>query len=402
MHLLTILLMLLTSTLCESLPVTDKTAIAGTKDIVATKTDVSLLAKETVISNKDMQLPNKGAIPSDQIVSFDVITTFEGNIDPKNPPKIKTYIKANQKLYTIINPDFSNANGAVKYVSVLNQHMNKDGTVTYEGSAKSQLDGSGQLGTNVQTFDLEKMTSKEEIYKKFSVFLYNYLKYILATGNSVDQELLKDLFNNYVYFGALSKGQNPQNEIYFKNSFNNTEKDGEVTYEAKASAKTDDNIGGSLTYGVANINDKNKENSLQQTFNVNFGKSPKNYIEMSAVDSKLYNVIQTGSKSQVDDLDKKDQPTFASVYSDGSTKTTGMSDQQAQSSLQVGNKTVAYSQGFTSSIDKRKYLLDITNAKCVVKDFNGYKFTSVELNGLDKYKKNISECELLKSVYNSL
>ena len=79
-----------------------------------------------------------------------------------------------------------------------------------------------------------------------------------------------------------------------------------------------------------------------------------------------------------------------------------MSDQQAQSSLQVGNKTVAYSQGVTSSIDKRKYLLDITNAKCAVRDFNGYKFTSVELNGLDKYKRNISECELLKSVYNSL
>lgn len=387
---------------CDSLPAADKTVVAATKEQAPTKSELNISTKDVSTNSKEVSTPYKATIPADQLVSFDVITTFEGNIDPKNPPKIKTYIKANQKLYTIINPDFSNATGAVKYVSVLNQHVDKDGTVTYEGSAKSQLDGSGQLGTNVQTFDLEKMTSKEEIYKKFSVFLYNYLKYILATGNSVDQELLKDLYNNYVYFGALSKGQNPQNEIYFKNSFNTTEKDGEVTYEAKASAKTDDSVGGSLTYGVANINDKNKENSLQQTFNVNFGKAPKNYIEMSAVDSKLYNVIQTGSKSQVDDLDKKDQPTFASVYSDGSTKTTGMSDQQAQSSLQVGNKTVAYSQGFTSSIDKRKYLLDITNAKCAVRDFNGYKFTSVELNGLDKYKKNISECELLKSVYNSL
>lgn len=402
MYSLLLLLVLWAPLIRADVPAEKNSAVVATENPTAKLTIPVEAQSSPPAVNKDVSPPSKAPLPLDQLVSFDVITTFEGNIDPKNPPKIKTYIKANQKLYTIINPDFSNATGAVKYVSVLNQHMNKDGTVTYEGSAKSQLDGSGQLGTNVQTFDLEKMTSKEEIYRKFSVFLYNYLKYILATGNSVDQELLKDLFNNYVYFGALSKGQNPQNEIYFKNSFNYAEKDGEVTYEAKASAKTDDNIGGSLTYGVANINDSKKENSLQQTFNVNFGKAPKNYIEMSAVDSKLYNVIQTGSKSQVDDLDKKDQPTFASVYSDGSTKTTGMSDQQAQSSLQVGNKTVAYSQGITSSIDKRRYLLDITNAKCVVKDFNGYKFTSVELNGLDKYKKNISECELLKSVYNSL
>lgn len=362
----------------------------------------SASCKETSGAGRPALSVVKTGIPFDKIVSFDVITTFEGIIDPKNPPKIKTYIKANQKLYTIINPDFSNATGAVKFVSVLNQHMDKDGTVTYEGSAKSQLEGSGQLGTNVQTFDLEKMTSKEEIYKKFSIFLYNYLKYILATGNSVDQELLKDLYNNYVYFGALSKGQNPQNEVYFKNSFNTQQKDGEVVYVAKASAKTDDSVGGSLTYGVANLNDRKRENTLQQTFNVNFGKSPKNYIEISATDSKHYSTITTGSKSQVDDLDNKDQPTFASVYSDGSSKSTGMSDQQSQSSLQVGNKTVAYSQGTTSSIDKRKYLLDITNTKCAVKDFNGYKFTSVELNGLDKYKKDISECELLKSIYNSL
>ena len=134
---------------------------------------LSVISQDTAMVASKFDKPTVNAIPSDQVVSFDVITTFEGNIDPKNPPKIKTYIKANQKLYTIINPDFSNANGAVKYVSVLNQHLNKDGTVTYEGSAKSQLEGTGQLGTNVQTFDLEKMTSKEEIYKKFSFFKQN-------------------------------------------------------------------------------------------------------------------------------------------------------------------------------------------------------------------------------------
>ena len=363
---------------------------------------LTLLALTFSISSNESEALQRTAIPRDYLVNFDVITTFEGNIDPKNPPRIKTYIKANQKLYTIINPDFSNASGEVKYVSVLNQHLNKDGTVTYEGSAKSQLQGKGQLGTNIQTFDLEKMTSKEEIYRKFSVFLYNYLKYILATGNSVDQNLLKDLYNNYIYFGALAKGKNPQNEIYFKNSFNNKKKKGEVNYQAKASAKTDDDIGGSLVYGIANLNDNKQENSLQQTFNVNFGKSPKNYIEMAATDSKYYNLITSGSKSQVDDIDSKDHPTFASVYSDGSTKSTGTSDQHAQSSLNVGNKTIAYSQGSTSTIDKRRYLLNITNSKCSVRDFNGYKFTSVELNGLGKYKRDIRECELLKSIYNSL
>ena len=341
-------------------------------------------------------------VPNDHLVTFNVITTFEGKIDPKNPPVIKTYIKANNKLYTIVNPDFSNANGVVKYVSVLNQHLNTDGTVSYDGLAKSQLQGNGQLSTNIQTFDLQKLKSKEEIYEKFSIFLYDYLKYILATGNPVDQELLKDLYNNYIYFGALSKGKNPQNELFFKNSYNATQKNGEVNYAAKAAAKTDNAVGGTLTYGVANINDNNGKNSLQQTFNVNYGKNPKNYMQMSATDSKYYNLIKAGSKSEAENLHKKNEPTFASVYSDGSTKQNGISDQQSQSSLHIGNTTVAYSQGVTSSIDKRKYLLKITNSKCSVDDFNGYKFISVELHGLDKYKKNISECQLLKSIYNSL
>ena len=342
------------------------------------------------------------SLSEDRLVAFDVITTFEGEIDPLNPPKLKTYIKANEKLYTIVNPDFSNAKGKVKFVSVLNQHMTRDGQVTYEGSARSELEGTGQLGTNIQTFDLEKMSSKTEVYKKFSVFLYKYLKYILTTGNPVDQDLLKDLYNNYVYFGALAKGVDPKNEIYFKNSYNKLEREGEVTYEAKASSKTGDTVGGSLTYAVANLNDSKGENTLQQTFNVNYGQAPKNYLELEAVDNSYYDLISTKSKSLVKDNHDERHPSFASVYSDGSTLQTGLSEQQSESLVQEEDKTIAFSKGRTSSIDKKKYMLKLTNQKCNIDDFDGYKFKSVDRNGNDMYKKGITECQLMKSIFNSL
>lgn len=342
------------------------------------------------------------SVSEDRLVAFDVITTFEGEIDPANPPKLKTYIKANEKLYTIVNPDFSNAKGKVKFVSVLNQHMTRNGQVTYEGSARSELEGTGQLGTNIQTFDLEKMSSKTEVYRKFSVFLYKYLKYILTTGNPVDQDLLKDLYNNYVYFGALAKGVDPKNEVYFKNSYNQLEREGEVTYETKASSKTGDRVGGSLTYAVANLNDGNGENTLQQTFNVNYGQSPKNYLEMMAVDNKYYNLINSKSKSLVKDNHDENNPSFASVYSDGATLQSGISEQQSESLVQEKDKTIAFSKGTTSSIDKKKYLLELTEQKCDMTDYDGYKFRSVDRSGKDMYKKGIGECEQMKSIFNSL
>ena len=198
------------------------------------------------------------------------------------------------------------------------------------------------------------------------------------------------------------KGVDPKNEVYFKNSYNQLEREGEVTYETKASSKTGDRVGGSLTYAVANLNDGNGENTLQQTFNVNYGQSPKNYLEMMAVDNKYYNLINSKSKSLVKDNHDENNPSFASVYSDGATLQSGISEQQSESLVQEKDKTIAFSKGTTSSIDKKKYLLELTEQKCDMTDYDGYKFRSVDRSGKDMYKKGIGECEQMKSIFNSL
>lgn len=59
------------------------------------------------------------SVSLDQLVVFDVITMFEGNIGLKNPPKIKTYIKANQKCIQLLIPIFLMLM-RIKYMYVLN------------------------------------------------------------------------------------------------------------------------------------------------------------------------------------------------------------------------------------------------------------------------------------------
>ena len=346
------------------------------------------------------------SIPTDKKVSFDVITTFEGKIDPKNPPKLKIYVKANEKLYTIVSPDFNGSDGHLKFVSVMNQHLNKDGRVVYEGSAKSMLEGDGQVGTNVQSFDLERLTSKRDVYKKFSTFIYKYLNYILSTGESVDLTVLRDLYNNYIYFGALAKGRNPENEVYYKNSFGGKEK--EIIYKGKAKANTvKDKNGGTLTYSVANLNNEKKENTLQHTFNINYGKGPKNVLAIKAKDNIYYDQIYSESKSKVHDIDtlkeeREGKESFASVFSDGTSNNDGLADQQSKSFRNEVEEVIAYSKGMANSIDKKKLSIESIQKKCDMDDYDGFKFISVKIDGSDMYKENIEECELLKSIYNSL
>ena len=340
----------------------------------------------------------------DKLVTFDVITTFEGEIDPLNPPKIKTYIKSNERLYTIINPNLSKAKGKVKYVSVLNQHLSKDGKITYEGSAKTEVEGQGQIGTNVQHFDLTRVQRKKRIFHKFSQFILKYLKHVLSTGKAVEKELIQDLYNNYVYFGALAKGKNPQNEIYFKNTHNDYSYLQEVVYKAKTTARTEDVDGGTLTYSLANLNNQQGDNTLQQAFNINHGEDPTNKLALKARDNRFYNQIFTETRSTVKEVDCTKKPSFGTVFADGSVSKTGVADQKADSVVNEEGVIVAFSKGLASSVNKKKFSLDVIKSRCPTDDYDGSKFTQVNVavNVEITDAKTLEECKLMKDIFNSL
>ena len=89
MHSLLLLLVILGPLACVDVQ-TEKTAPVVATETQNPKLGTTVEAQSNIPGlSKDVSLPTKAALPSDQLVSFDVITTFEGNIDPKNPPKIK-------------------------------------------------------------------------------------------------------------------------------------------------------------------------------------------------------------------------------------------------------------------------------------------------------------------------
>ena len=342
-------------------------------------------------------------VNNDKLVTFDIITTFEGEIDPLNPPKIKTYIKSNERLYTIINPNLSKVKGKVKYVSVLNQHMSKDGKVTYEGSAMTEVEGKGQVGTNVQHFDLLRMQRKKQVFYKFSQFILKYLKHVLSTGKAVEKTLIQDLYNNYIYFGALAKGKNPKNEVYFKNTHNDYSYLQEVVYRAKTEAKTDGESGGTLSYSLANLNNQQGDNTLQQTFNINHGEDPTNTLALKARDNRFYNQVFTQSKSTVKEVDSKEKPSFGTVFTDGSSSKSGVADQKADSIVDEEGVITAFSKGLASSVNKREFSLGLIKKRCKTDDFDGTKFVKVDIAvTVSDDAKTVEECKLMKDIFNSL
>ncbi len=288
-------------------------------------------------------------------VTFDIITTFEGKIDPKNPPRISTHIRANEKKYTIITPKFENTQGFVKYHTSLSTEVHPDGTVSYTGSAKSNVLGDGNVGIHVQRFDADNYEENKKAYKKFANFIYDYLNFILQKNETVNIDVIKDLYNSYVYFGSLARGENPGNEVLFQETLAANSDDAD--YKAISSAKTKGSNDNSFNYAVTNLNNQKTGNNFQHNFSVTKGETPGSILHIK---TKGRNEIQksdmksflNAQKSKIDPL------SFSNVLSGGKTSEFGFSEQKSLS-LVDGNKIQALGEGKTVSLSKEYYFKEM-------------------------------------------
>lgn len=291
-------------------------------------------------------------------ITFDIITTFEGKIDPLNPPRITTHIRANGKKYTIITPKLETTSGYIKYHTSLSAEITPEGTINYTGSAKSQVKGKGNVGLHVQRFDADNYDENKKAYQNFAKYIYSYLNYILKKNESVNIDVIKDLYNSYVYFGSLARGENPENEVLFKETLSENNK--EADYKAISSGSSSGNNDNSFNYAVTNMNNEKTGNNFQHNFSVTKGETPGSILHIK---TKGSDSIQKSNIKSFSNTKTNEKLAFANILSGGQTSGYGFTDQKSISTLE-GDDINSIGEGRTVSLSKDYYFSQMEKKNC--------------------------------------
>ena len=338
----------------------------------------------------------------DDPITFDIITTYEGKIDPENPPKITTHIRANGKKYTIITPKLEKTSGYIKYHTSLSAEINSDGTINYTGSAKSNVKGEGNVGLHVQRFDADNYDENKKVYQNFAKYIYSYLNYILKKNESVNIDVIKDLYNSYVYFGSLARGENPENEILFKETL--SKNNNEADYKAISSGSSSGNNDNSFNYAVTNMNNDKTGNNFQHNFSVTKGETPGSILHIK---TKKNNTIQKSDIKSFSNTKTNEELVFAfaNILSGGKTSGFGFTDQKSISTFE-GDDINSIGEGQTVSLSKEYYFFQMEKKNCSFDYLDRYKNEFIVPKDFLKDSKEVGitnqyECFYLMNLYNS-
>ena len=279
---------------------------------------------KTQKSSKVQNQPHKmSSITSEMIKMlkhFEISTSIEGDIDPDDKIKVTTRVVNNDTGEVIyLNPTLDNIKGKFQYIQSFSNEI-IDGKSVLKGHVDSNVEGSGKIGVHVQHFSADDEDVNINLFKKYSKYLKMYIDYLYKYNLDLDPTYIKNIKDNFMYYGSLANGENPslQTKLKLTNLGNKIVKQ----FETIGGSRGEDEDS-SISYAISNYNsDVDKTLNFQNMISSSLGDSPVTGLK---IDSENINGQFESSMIGQSIVKPTDGFSISSIDSTGSTEGFGQS-----------------------------------------------------------------------------
>ena len=225
---------------------------------------------------------------------LNISTHLEGDIDSDDKLSLTTKVVDHVNGETFyIKPDLEGIDGKFSYSNNFSQ-VNSNDQYSLAGQAKAQMEKDHNLAIHVQNFDTHHEEQNKALYKRYAKYLKNYIDYLYSNNIPLDPSKLKDLKEQYVYYGSISNGSAPAVEAGFEIS--NLKKDSIISKKYSTLGGTQDDVETSVSYGIGNFPGAGDAHSIQSAIASSSGDSPISGMQLGA--KELPGAIESGALGQ--------------------------------------------------------------------------------------------------------
>ena len=261
---------------------------------------------------------------------LEVTTFLEADIDVIDKLKLTTRIRDHLTgQTTMVTPSFEKVDGQLQFSQSLLQQKNPHG-YELKGAAKARSSGTANLALHVQQFDIHAQQDNQVMYSKYAKYLKQYIDFLYKYNLDLDPGYLRNLEQNFVYYGSLANGKQPSLEASFR-VLDRSRDSRETTHETiGGTADTQDSA---VSYGVSNINGEGHAQSFQNMFSTGAGVRPTTGLRLKT--QKEADFIRTNLVGQAMSEASKNVA-MTMVNAKGENGGEGFSDQASFSEQQNG------------------------------------------------------------------
>ena len=250
--------------------------------------------KATYSSAKPIPIENNIEKLNKLLKILNISTHLEGDIDPDDKLSLTTKVIDHVNGETFyIKPDLQGIDGKFSYSNNFSQ-VNSNDQYSLAGQAKTQLENDHNLSIHVQNFDTHHEEKNKALYEQYSKYLKKYIDYLYSNNIKLDPSELKDLKEQYVYYGSISNGTAPAVEAGFEIS--NFKKDSIVSKKYSTLGGTQDDLETSVSYGIGNFPGLGDAHSIQSAIASSSGDAPISGMQLGA--REIPGAIESGALGQ--------------------------------------------------------------------------------------------------------
>lgn len=268
---------------------------------------------------------------------LDFSTHLEGDIDPDDRISLTTRIKdhVNGETY-YITPVLGAVDGKFSYSHYLTQE-NSEGRYRVSGKADAQVENEHNLAIHVQNIKQDSERELEGQYARYAEYLRHYLEFLYTENITLDPTKMKNLLEEFNYYGSISHGTSPAVEASFQ--FENLKHADELHKRHSSVGGTQGLEEASISYAISNHPTPGENHSIQNTVATSNGDLPISGAQLSSNESPKG--IESGSLGQaLATLSKESTVTLVDshgvVDGEGFSKNSSYSEEEGEQLATVG------------------------------------------------------------------